>query len=36
MLARFPDGSAELVGQIKDREHEGDRLTHYWPIEGIF
>ena len=28
MLARFPDGSAELVGQIKDREHEGDRLTH--------
>src|ERR671931_215953 len=28
MLARFPEDSAELVRQIKDREHEGDRLTH--------
>src|SRR5439155_8360216 len=28
MLERFPDESAELVLQIKDREHEGDRLTH--------
>jgi predicted phosphate transport protein (TIGR00153 family) len=28
MLECFPDESAELVLQIKDREHEGDRLTH--------
>jgi predicted phosphate transport protein (TIGR00153 family) len=28
MLRRFPEDSGELVLQIKDREHEGDRLTH--------
>ncbi len=28
MLARFPDESGELVRRIKDREHDGDRLTH--------
>ena len=28
LLERFPDESGELVTQIKDREHEGDRLTH--------
>jgi predicted phosphate transport protein (TIGR00153 family) len=28
LLDRFPDGTGELVAQIKDREHDGDRLTH--------
>jgi predicted phosphate transport protein (TIGR00153 family) len=27
LLDRFPDGP-ELIAQIKEREHEGDRLTH--------
>src|SRR6266540_3914978 len=27
-LDRFPDDGSELVARIKDREHEGDRLTH--------
>lgn len=28
LLDRFPDASGELARRIKDREHEGDRLTH--------
>jgi predicted phosphate transport protein (TIGR00153 family) len=28
LLERFPDGMDDLVVQIEDREHEGDRLTH--------
>src|SRR5205085_9508851 len=28
LLERFPDETGALVSQIKDREHEGDRLTH--------
>ena len=28
LLDRFPDESGELARLIKDREHEGDRLTH--------
>ncbi|MDX6513816.1 MAG: uncharacterized protein QOE36_3320 [Gaiellaceae bacterium] len=28
LLDRFPDGADRLGGQIKEREHEGDRLTH--------
>ena len=28
LLERFPEGDRELIAQIKDREHEGDRLTH--------
>src|SRR5438067_11534290 len=28
LLDRFPEDGAELIRQIKDREHEGDRLTH--------
>ena len=28
LLDRFPEDGSELVGRIKDREHEGDRLTH--------
>jgi len=28
LLDRFPADGAELVREIKDREHEGDRLTH--------
>jgi uncharacterized protein len=28
LLERFPDGTGDLVAQIKDHEHEGDRLTH--------
>jgi len=28
LLDRFPDESGELARRIKDREHEGDRLTH--------
>jgi len=27
-LDRFPENGGELVRRIKDREHEGDRLTH--------
>jgi hypothetical protein len=27
-LDRFPESSGELVRLIKDREHDGDRLTH--------
>jgi predicted phosphate transport protein (TIGR00153 family) len=27
-LERFPESSGELVRLIKDREHDGDRLTH--------
>ena len=27
LLEQFPDGG-ELIGRIKEREHEGDRLTH--------
>src|SRR5919202_5872909 len=27
LLEQFPDGG-ELIGKIKEREHEGDRLTH--------
>jgi uncharacterized protein Yka (UPF0111/DUF47 family) len=27
-LERFPESSGELVRVIKDREHDGDRLTH--------
>jgi uncharacterized protein Yka (UPF0111/DUF47 family) len=27
-LERFPEDSGELVRRIKDREHDGDRLTH--------
>ncbi len=28
LLDRFPDDGSELVRRVKDREHEGDRLTH--------
>src|SRR5436309_5435506 len=28
LLERFPEDGSRLIGQIKDREHEGDRLTH--------
>lgn len=28
LLGRFPDDGAELITQIKEREHTGDRLTH--------
>ncbi len=28
LLERFPSDSGRLVEQIKEREHEGDRLTH--------
>jgi predicted phosphate transport protein (TIGR00153 family) len=28
LLERFPDGMDDLVAQIKDHEHKGDRLTH--------
>src|SRR5207237_4266837 len=28
LLERFPDDGAGLIGDIKDCEHEGDRLTH--------
>ena len=28
LLDRFPENGSELVRQVKDREHEGDRLTH--------
>jgi predicted phosphate transport protein (TIGR00153 family) len=28
LLDRFPDGGAELIGHIKEREHTGDQLTH--------
>src|SRR5919205_4367154 len=28
LLERFPDGQRELVARIKEREHEGDHLTH--------
>src|SRR5215217_9567677 len=28
LLDRFPDDGAGLIAQIKEREHEGDRLTH--------
>src|ERR687887_2691905 len=28
LLERFPDDGQGLIQQIKDREHEGDRLTH--------
>ena len=28
LLDRFPSDGAELISRIKDREHEGDRLTH--------
>lgn len=28
LLDRFPDKSGELARRIKDREHEGDRITH--------
>jgi len=28
LLERFPEDGQRLIGQIKDREHEGDRLTH--------
>ena len=28
LLDRFPDGAAELVHDVKELEHEGDRLTH--------
>jgi uncharacterized protein len=28
LLERFPDDSEELVRDVKDLEHEGDRLTH--------
>jgi uncharacterized protein len=27
-LAAFPEENATIAGQIKDREHDGDRLTH--------
>jgi predicted phosphate transport protein (TIGR00153 family) len=27
LLQRFPDESGDLIAQIKEREHEGDRLT---------
>jgi uncharacterized protein len=28
LLDTFPEDGRELIGRIKDREHEGDRLTH--------
>src|SRR5436309_8906947 len=28
LMERFPEDGAGLIQQIKDREHEGDRLTH--------
>lgn len=28
LLDRFPDDGVGLIAQIKEREHEGDRLTH--------
>jgi uncharacterized protein len=28
LLDRFPDDGAALIRQIKDREHDGDRITH--------
>jgi predicted phosphate transport protein (TIGR00153 family) len=28
LLDTFPQDGRELIGRIKDREHEGDRLTH--------
>ena len=28
LLDRFPDGTDELVGVVKQLEHEGDGLTH--------
>jgi uncharacterized protein len=28
LLDTFPHDGRELIGRIKDREHEGDRLTH--------
>jgi uncharacterized protein len=28
LLDRFPNDGQELIAQIKEREHEGDRLTH--------
>ncbi len=28
LLDRFPEDGASLIRQIKDREHEGDRITH--------
>src|SRR5947199_3441555 len=28
LLDTFPQDGSELIGRIKDREHEGDRLTH--------
>jgi uncharacterized protein len=28
LLDRFPDDAGVLIGRIKEREHEGDRLTH--------
>jgi uncharacterized protein len=28
LLESFPDGSERLVQEVKDLEHEGDRLTH--------
>jgi predicted phosphate transport protein (TIGR00153 family) len=28
LLERFPDGSQDLANDVKELEHEGDRLTH--------
>jgi uncharacterized protein Yka (UPF0111/DUF47 family) len=28
LLDRFPEGADDLMGMVKDLEHEGDRLTH--------
>jgi uncharacterized protein len=28
LLERFPESSGELIREIKEREHEGDHLTH--------
>jgi predicted phosphate transport protein (TIGR00153 family) len=28
LLDRFPEGADDLMGAVKDLEHEGDRLTH--------
>jgi uncharacterized protein len=28
LMERFPEDGSALIEQIKDREHEGDRLTH--------
>ena len=28
LLDHFPDDGDQLIGQIKEREHDGDRLTH--------